>query len=42
MVRYAIVRYTKEIVGYEDGEKEAKTTAYILSKHDYDECHVDY
>ena len=37
MVRYAIVRYTKEIVGYADGEKEAKTTAYILSKHDYDD-----
>ena len=41
MVRYAIVRYTKEIVGYEDGEKGAKTTAYILSKHDYDDIDCD-
>lgn len=37
MVRYAIVRYTKEIVGYADGEQSAKTTARCLANRDYDE-----
>ena len=29
MVRYAIVRYTKEVVCFVEEEKEAKTIAYI-------------
>jgi len=42
MVRYAIVRYTKEIVGYVDGEKEAKSTARVLADIDYDDCDAWY
>lgn len=41
MVRYAIVRYTKEIICYKDGEKEAKAIAHILSKNDYDNGDYD-
>lgn len=41
MIRYAIVRYTKEVVGYEDGENCAKTTAFILAKNDYDDLNCD-
>ena len=36
MVRYAIVRYTKEIVGYVDGESFAKAKAKFFANHDYD------
>ena len=37
MVRYAIVRYTKEIVAYADEEQNAKLLADIYSRHDYDD-----
>ena len=37
MVRYAIVRYTKEIVGYADGESLAKAEAKFFANHDYDD-----
>ena len=42
MVRYAIVRYTKEIVAYVDGEKEAKTTAHIYADLDYEDIEAWY
>lgn len=41
MVRYAIVRYTKEIVGYADGEEMAKAIAKGIANKDYDNT-VDY
>ena len=37
MVRYAIVRYTKEIVGYVDGEAFAKAEAKFFANHDDDD-----
>jgi len=37
MVRYAIVRYTKEIVGYADGEQFAKALAKTFTKRDYED-----
>ena len=37
MVRYAIVRYTKEIVGYADGEQFAKALAKGFADRDYDD-----
>lgn len=40
MVRYAIVRYTKEVICFVDGEKEAKTIAYICAKNDNDDNEV--
>ena len=42
MVRYAIVRYTKEVVCFVDGEKEAKTIAYIYAKNDDDNIEAWY
>ena len=41
MVRYAIVRYTKEIITYADGEQLAKAIAKSFANHDYDNT-VDY
>ena len=35
MVRYAIVRYTKEVIGYADGENFAKSLAKGFAKKDY-------
>lgn len=37
MVRYAIVRYTKEIVGYADGEQFAKVLAKCYADRDYED-----
>lgn len=41
MVRYAIVRYTKEVVCYVDGEEMAEAVAKGCAEHDYDDT-VDY
>ena len=35
MVKYAIVRYTKEVVGYVDGEEMAKAIAKQYAYNDY-------
>ena len=37
MVRYAIFRYTKEIVGYVDDESFAKAEAKFFANHDDDD-----
>lgn len=37
MVRYAIVRYTKEIVTYVDGEQLAKALAKGFADRDYED-----
>lgn len=42
MVRYAIVRYTKEIVDYVDGEEMAKAIAKGYAKRDYTDIEAWY
>ena len=42
MVKYAIVRYTKEIVAYVDGEEMAKTIARGYANNDYEDIYSWY
>ena len=42
MVRYAIVRYTKEVVCFVDGEEMAKAIAKGYAKCDYDNIEAWY
>lgn len=42
MVRYAIVRYTKEVVGYADGEEMAKAIAKGIARRDYEDIEAWY
>ena len=37
MVRYAIVRYTREVVAYVDGEEMARAIAIEYAKSEYED-----